>query len=411
MNQLSPYKILYVDDEPMSLKYFVQALDGKYEVITASSADEGLAKLQRHSREVAVLITDQRMPGKMGMELLKQAKAYYPNVVRILTTAYSDVNSAIQAMNQGAVYQYINKPWDLEDLLAVIRRAMQFFMLKRERDLLAREKLSSIQRMALISKVQSLLIFASTRANALFNPRVAVDAYVASVRVDPGVVVDFQKYFGRQTGRFDNQMKNLTLVEQLISGSLGEIEKEEGSSHAIKPIEVLSRIREDFPQIIYSVRFSGSGDGDTPLLPRCKKLHESLRRMLELWLASSSEKKIIEVSEKTAEGGKESGESVFRIKCGLISDSTDYDPVRDDKTLFNGSNLDDEMDMAWINLLLMVSHTGGRVETDWLTRERFQFFLKYPAEGKAPRKDVTSEAVMDRLFAQFEKWNLADQES
>lgn len=108
MNQLSPYKILYVDDEPMSLKYFVQALDGKYEVITASSADEGLAKLQRHSREVAVLITDQRMPGKMGMELLKQAKAYYPNVVRILTTAYSDVNSAIQAMNQGAVYQYIN---------------------------------------------------------------------------------------------------------------------------------------------------------------------------------------------------------------------------------------------------------------------------------------------------------------
>lgn len=411
MNQLSPYKILYVDDEPMSLKYFVQALEGKYEVITASSADEGLSKLQRHSREVAVLITDQRMPGKMGMELLKQAKAYYPNVVRILTTAYSDVNSAIQAMNQGAVYQYINKPWDLEDLLAVIRRAMQFFMLKRERDLLAREKLSSIQRMALISKVQSLLIFASTRADSLCNPRSAVDAYVASVRVDPGVVVDFQKYFGRQTGRFDNQMKNLTLVEQLISGSLGEIEREEGPLHAIKLIESLSRIREDFPQIIYSVRLSGSDNGDAPLRPRCKMLHESLRRMLELWLASSSEKKIIEVSEKTMEGGKDSGESIFRIKCGLVSDNTDYDPVRDDKTLFNGSNLDEEMDMAWINLLFMVAHTGGRVETDWLTRERFQFFLKYPAEGKAPKKDVTSEAVMDRLFAQFEKWNLAEQDA
>ncbi|MBN2235454.1 MAG: response regulator [Opitutales bacterium] len=411
MNQLSPYKILYVDDEPMSLKYFVQALEGKYEVITASSADEGLAKLQRHSREVAVLITDQRMPGKMGMELLKQAKAYYPNVVRILTTAYSDVNSAIQAMNQGAVYQYINKPWDLEDLLAVIRRAMQFFMLKRERDLLAREKLSSIQRMALISKVQSLLIFASTRADSLCNPRSAVDAYVASVRVDPGVVVDFQKYFGRQTGRFDNQMKNLTLVEQLISGSLGDIEREEGPLHAIKLIESLSRIREDFPQIIYSVRLSGSDNGDAPLRPRCKMLHESLRRMLELWLASSSEKKIIEVSEKTIEGGKDTGESIFRIKCGLVSDNTDYDPVRDDKTLFNGSNLDEEMDMAWINLLFMVAHTGGRVETDWLTRERFQFFLKYPAEGKAPKKDVTSEAVMDRLFAQFEKWNLAEQDA
>lgn len=117
-------KILYVDDEAMALKYFERLVSPLAPVLTASSVDEGRTLLDAHGAEIAVLVSDQRMPGARGNELLRHAREHHPAVVRMLTTAYSDIGEAIEAINSGEIYRYIAKPWELEHLRADLRNAL-----------------------------------------------------------------------------------------------------------------------------------------------------------------------------------------------------------------------------------------------------------------------------------------------
>ena len=136
-------KILYVDDEVKSLKYFKKYFENDFEVLTAENVDDGWAIIEASRGEIAILITDQRMPVKQGVELLEMTRMAYPKIIRILTTAYSDLNSAIDAVNKGAIFQYVVKPWDLPELKQVLTRAMDFYSLQKERDMLLQEKLNT----------------------------------------------------------------------------------------------------------------------------------------------------------------------------------------------------------------------------------------------------------------------------
>ncbi|OYY87381.1 MAG: hypothetical protein B7Y42_15220, partial [Polaromonas sp. 28-63-22] len=85
---MSADKILYVDDEPMALKYFERLVSPLAPVLTALSVEEGKAILRERGGEIAVLVTDQRMPGAHGNELLRFTREFHPRIVRMLTTAY-----------------------------------------------------------------------------------------------------------------------------------------------------------------------------------------------------------------------------------------------------------------------------------------------------------------------------------
>jgi two-component system, probable response regulator PhcQ len=136
-----PGSILYVDDEAMALKYFDRLVSPLAPVITALSVAEGKAMLDQRGGEIAVLVSDQRMPGGRGNELLRYARERHPAVVRMLTTAYSELGEAIEAINSGEIYRYITKPWDLESLHADLRNALELAVLRGERDSLLREKM------------------------------------------------------------------------------------------------------------------------------------------------------------------------------------------------------------------------------------------------------------------------------
>ncbi len=142
-NEISEFGILFVDDEEQTVKYFSRAFSKEFTIYTASSAKEGMAILEEYADRIAILVTDQRMPEARGVELLKYARREYPNITRILTTAYTDLEDAIEAVNSGEILRYITKPWDLNALLLELRQSMQFFLLRRERDELMREKLSA----------------------------------------------------------------------------------------------------------------------------------------------------------------------------------------------------------------------------------------------------------------------------
>lgn len=158
---MKPEKILYVDDEAMALKYFERLVGPLAPVLTASSVEEGRAMLKAHGSEIAVLVCDQRMPGERGNELLRHARDYYPGVVRMLTTAYSELGDAIEAINSGEIYRYINKPWELESLRADLKNALELAALRNERDELMRDKLMAQQSQLLANRLAALLMVGS----------------------------------------------------------------------------------------------------------------------------------------------------------------------------------------------------------------------------------------------------------
>src|SRR5512142_785065 len=105
------FAVLYVDDEEKSLKHFKGNFEETFRVLTAANAQEGLKLLQQHKDEIGLLMTDQRMPGEKGVWLLERARQLQPRIIRILVTAYADMDAAIAAVNTGAIYRYVHKPW------------------------------------------------------------------------------------------------------------------------------------------------------------------------------------------------------------------------------------------------------------------------------------------------------------
>ena len=111
--------IIYVDDERANRVVFEQAFRGRFNIRAVATGEEALALLALGG--VATLVTDQRMPGMSGHELLVRAKEMRPDVVRVVITAYSDVDPILRAVNDGLVARYLIKPWDrteLEQILA-----------------------------------------------------------------------------------------------------------------------------------------------------------------------------------------------------------------------------------------------------------------------------------------------------
>ncbi|MDR3452140.1 MAG: response regulator [Rhodoferax sp.] len=155
---MTAVKILYVDDEAMALKYFERLVSPIAPVLTAISVEEGKEMLRTRGAEIAVLVSDQRMPGAHGNELLSYAREHHPAIVRMLTTAYSEMGEAIEAINTGEIYRYITKPWDLESLRADLKNALELAELRNERDSLVREKMLVQQQQLLASRVTQLAL-------------------------------------------------------------------------------------------------------------------------------------------------------------------------------------------------------------------------------------------------------------
>jgi DNA-binding NtrC family response regulator len=121
MATASKHSILLVDDEPEILFSLRGLLRREFDLHTANSGAEALEALHRHP--VHVIMTDQRMPEMTGVELLRRARGECPEAIRIVFTGYADIKAVIDAINQGQIYRYLTKPWDPDELLAVLRQA------------------------------------------------------------------------------------------------------------------------------------------------------------------------------------------------------------------------------------------------------------------------------------------------
>ncbi|MFM0598222.1 MULTISPECIES: hybrid sensor histidine kinase/response regulator [Paraburkholderia] len=119
-----PFSILFVDDDELSRNHFARAIRADYNVHVAGSADEAMAVLDRHGAEIAVLVTDFRMPGRDGDDLLRHVAHEYPQIVRILVTAYADKDLLLKTVNTGEIFRILEKPLRTEKVREVLQLAM-----------------------------------------------------------------------------------------------------------------------------------------------------------------------------------------------------------------------------------------------------------------------------------------------
>jgi PAS domain S-box-containing protein len=118
-------KILFVDDQPQVLQS-LRLLFHDYDVITTENGADALLMLKEYP-DIAVIVSDQRMPRMQGIELLREVKHLYPKIIRILLTGYADIDAIISSVNQGEVFRFISKPWDSQKLRDTVAMAIRIF--------------------------------------------------------------------------------------------------------------------------------------------------------------------------------------------------------------------------------------------------------------------------------------------
>ena len=147
--------VLYVDDESSNRLVFKHSFEPEFEVILAENAEQATAVLAEHP--IAIVVTDQRMPGKSGMDLLETIKSSHPRVIRMVVTAYSDLDPILRAVNEGLVARYLMKPWDYAELRGALHWGAEIFRTSEEDEVLAARVLKT-ERMATLGTLAASLV-------------------------------------------------------------------------------------------------------------------------------------------------------------------------------------------------------------------------------------------------------------
>jgi FixJ family two-component response regulator len=140
--------VLFVNDEPKTCKHFTRLFGPRFRILTANDGIEAMKIFKAQSDEIGIIMTDQRMPNETGTEFLEKAARLKPSVMRILSTAYADVDAAVDAVNNGGIYRYITKPWEVSELEMTLIRAMELFILEHEKETLLTKKSSELSQFA-----------------------------------------------------------------------------------------------------------------------------------------------------------------------------------------------------------------------------------------------------------------------
>jgi len=147
--------VLYVDDDRGNRVVFEQSLSSEFNLLTAQNAGEALELLE--VQDIAVIVSDMRMPSMTGDELLRIVKERYPQVIRMVVTAYADVDPILRAINEGLVARYIIKPWIRTELVQVLRWAIEAWTFSRDSAALHRRLLET-ERLATLGSIAGMLV-------------------------------------------------------------------------------------------------------------------------------------------------------------------------------------------------------------------------------------------------------------
>ena len=402
------YAVLYVDDEEMSLKYFTRAFQNQFQILTAANAKEAYQVLEQNRDKIGLIMTDQRMPGEQGVQFLGRARELHPQAIRILTTAYSDLEVAIEAVNSGAIYKYITKPWEVPDLEVTLKRALEFFMVQRERDLLLREKLSALHRMMITDRVLSLGIVAARLDRYVRNSLVAVRSFL-------DVVPDrlLQQKVDVEEVRNPNYWKEFYAQAQTqlrrITDLLGERVSAPDMNHASRAEMV--DVKEAVGRTVEKLNGHLAQNGVTIInqipagLPGVMVERDKFERLLNLLLkeeiVSLSSGKQIVFSAQHRSGSEE----VVEIEVKDNGQGLSRDALRAVLDPFF-SRVEKHQDFG-INLMacyFIVYHHGGKIDVRSEEGQGVTFTLTFPMQPKLDSPAEEEEAFLQRVLVNDAFW-------
>jgi response regulator RpfG family c-di-GMP phosphodiesterase len=163
-----PHSVLCVDDEKNILNSLRRLLrQENYNLLTASSGAEGLKLLEE--THVQLVISDQRMPEMSGVDFLSHVSEKYPDIIRIILSGYTDVNSITDAINKGHIYKFLLKPWDDQNLFLEIRQALQKYDLIEDNQRLHQQVLEQNEELKRMNENLEQIVAARTRELGLQN--------------------------------------------------------------------------------------------------------------------------------------------------------------------------------------------------------------------------------------------------
>jgi response regulator RpfG family c-di-GMP phosphodiesterase len=184
-------RLLFIDDEEINRSNFQETFGDEYEILLAGSGEEALEIMARESN-LALILSDQRMPGISGAEVLARARELAPQAERIMITGYSEPDDIMAAINQGQVYRYILKPWTSGELRIAIIHAVERHQLKQENLALL---------LALEKKNVELEALVRTRTMELKNLQslLPICSYCRKIRDDKNAWHELETYLHQHT--------------------------------------------------------------------------------------------------------------------------------------------------------------------------------------------------------------------
>lgn len=126
------HTVMIIDDKDANLSVMTAVLRPFYHVLEARNGQEALTIIEQSGSELACIISDQRMPGLTGVELMEKAQQILPNTSRIIVSGFIDVDAVVDSINKAEIYKFIAKPFDAGDFLATVMRAVDLFELRRD---------------------------------------------------------------------------------------------------------------------------------------------------------------------------------------------------------------------------------------------------------------------------------------
>lgn len=260
-----PFSVLFVDDDEMSRNHFARAMSVDYKVYVAQGADEAIAVLGKHASEIAVLVTDFRMPGRDGDDLLRQVAREYPQIVRILVTAYADKDMLLQTVNTGDVFRIIEKPLRTDMVREVLQLATARYTERETRQ----------QRLLAMDETLAFL------AHELNTPLATISLFARSVENDVAEQYDPERQ--REIGLAAKSMLNnaqycLTLISSFwatVHKSGGQKSASGGGTRAVRATRLIATLLDTYPFVASQrdwVKVDVEGDFIVHAMPNCVAL-------------------------------------------------------------------------------------------------------------------------------------------
>ncbi len=399
--------VLYVDDEAKALQYFREAFEDEFEIYTANNASEGYSILMERGQRIGVLITDQRMPGEQGIDLLEKAKRLNPSLVRILVTAYTDYDTAVEAVNSGRIYRYIHKPWDPEEMQSTLLRATDLYQALTEREVLLGEKLDTVRHVLMADKVAGLGILAEGLNHHLRNALTVIRAFVDLTPIklreelqdappqDPSFWTDLHLQAQDQIHRI-----------QTVLGRLGEASqvRDLPRNDIVEPVEVL-----DETTALYMQSFELKGVHLShyvhPSVPPMRVNSERFRQLWRLILSDQlthlkqGDEVLIQADHVLDPHGRPSVRFVIEDTGAWVSDDQIgnlFDPF------FVRTHQPTEIGVSLTACYVIIHQHGGHIEATRREEGGLRIIIMVPVDASGPAPDADS--FFQRLLAHEQRW-------